>query len=820
MGYVPLNNYNHDGGYKRIQSGPNHQGFIVLTSGSTAYGANEGIVVPGSPLSGTAALGAWDYDSNWRYVPSTLPSQSGALDPTPYNVSGALDTYDATRIYTRDTVAGAQAASAIGPETGKVNPRGGALQPRADVTRPETYMYYGGAAPDNQDYSPYNTPDANSAAEGKTGGGVTHRSFESSLLTNVLGSQGTSDRSQWRYHQPVYCKTYTETRRSETPGLMSTPLRYVYRGSASSYNYNYAGELLANKGGFELLPYDDEVLGCPFPVGCPTTSGDSDQLLVGDTLTATVFCPYTLIEWFRSDNTKIGEGLTYTVTTNDAGYQIYFKVTYPDGTTDRSSLSCLSSVLSQINGTWFNLQYTQDNGSNSLQTPRFTSVIEPNGDLYLLQSLEGSKSVCLHKVSDSAVLQWVTRYTLPASEDTFTSRGVDSPVLINLDVNTLEIVYLPTPITASLYTTPSRMYKFKVDKSNGALLDTKTVAYTGAISRIVDVAVDESKNYYFLCGTGGGAEMTAIMKFNTDFNFVWYRVLTRKNSSCTESVTFFPAANIHYANNKLTFTGWLSGFALTPSFASISTEGDALEVSLPIYVGSAMLAVRSLDRDADNNVYTLGGSDDDLSLTGGIYVIKQKDVTSGYEIVWGTNIFPSVAFLNRRVFTESRQLKVINDKVVVVGVFGADIVSVPQRTNLLVTILNKDTGVIEKVLRVRRTDVSAGNNFGQKVNIEALPQQNGFIVVTSWGRRLRFNLNALPSGLYPIQNELRSYEVIDITPVQSDITNALSFRTTCTRSNIIASGIASDFTYPVVSGLQVPPTGVLIFGDIANTISI
>ena len=267
MGYVPLNNYNHDGGYKRIQSGPNHQGFIILTSGSTAYGANEGIIVPGSPLSGTTALGAWDYDSNWRYVPSTLPSQSGVLDPTPYNVSGALDTYDGTRIYTRDNVGGAQAASAIGPETGKINPRGGALQPRANVTRPETYMYYGGAAPDNQDYSPYNTPDANSAAEGKTGGGVTHRSYESTLLTNVLGSQGTSDRSQWRYHQPVYCKTYTETRRSGTPGLMSTPLRFVYRGSATSYVGNFGYQLLAGPG-FELLAYDEpEEIPEEIPIG-------------------------------------------------------------------------------------------------------------------------------------------------------------------------------------------------------------------------------------------------------------------------------------------------------------------------------------------------------------------------------------------------------------------------------------------------------------------------------------------------------------------------------------------------------------------------
>jgi hypothetical protein len=135
-------------------------------------------------------------------------------------------------------------------------------------------MYFGGAAPDNQNYSPYNTPNANSAAEGKTGGGVTHKTFESSLLTNVLGSQGTSDRSQWRYHQPVYCKTYTETKRSEVPGLMSTPLRAVYRGGSTSYNYNYGGELLASKGGFEPIYLEDvpspplSVDVTPEPNGC------------------------------------------------------------------------------------------------------------------------------------------------------------------------------------------------------------------------------------------------------------------------------------------------------------------------------------------------------------------------------------------------------------------------------------------------------------------------------------------------------------------------------------------------------------------------
>jgi hypothetical protein len=345
MPYFALPNFKHDSGPNRIQSGPDHQGYTVLFSGVQSTGVDEGIVLYASPLSGTLLTKAWDFDSNWRYIPSTLPGQSISLDPTPYDASEVLDTYRAARIYIRDDVAGAQAASAIGPETGKVNPRGGALQARANVTRPETYMYFGGGAPDNQDYSPYNTPDANTAAEGKTGGGVTHRNYESSLLTNLLGSQGTSDRSQWRYHQPVYCKTFTETRRSATPGLMSSPLRYVYRGPSTSYNYNYAGELLANKGGFELLPPDDQVFGCPFPAGCPTTTGSTSSPRAGDTLTATPVCTYASIQWFNSSSSiSIGSGPTYVIQNSDVGKRIYYTVTYLDGSTDSSDLNCLNIV--------------------------------------------------------------------------------------------------------------------------------------------------------------------------------------------------------------------------------------------------------------------------------------------------------------------------------------------------------------------------------------------------------------------------------------------------------------------------------------------
>lgn len=286
MPYLSLPNFNYDSGPRRIQSGPDHEGYVVLYAGVQSTGSDEGIVVAGAPLSGTITQGAWAYDANWRYVPPTLQTQSGSIDPTPYNAGGALDTYDGVRISTRNTVAGAQIASAIGP------------QPGSTVSRSEKYMYFGGAAPDNQNYSPYNTPEINLAAEGKTGGGVTHRTFESSLLTNVLGSQGTSDRSQWRYHQPVYCKTYTETRRSEVPGLMSTPLRAMYRGGSTSYSYNYGSNVGSAGGNQGSSP------GPPGVITGGTGVGGAPQ--VGDELSYNPGFGGAYIEWRLIDNTTGG----------------------------------------------------------------------------------------------------------------------------------------------------------------------------------------------------------------------------------------------------------------------------------------------------------------------------------------------------------------------------------------------------------------------------------------------------------------------------------------------------------------------------------
>jgi hypothetical protein len=332
MPYLPLPNFNYDSGPRRIQSGPNHEGYIVLSSGVDSTGADNGFIVDGSPLSGNLVDGAWGYDNNWRYVPSTLLNISGSLDPTPYNASGALDTYNGTRIYTHIDAAGAQVSSAIGPEFGRVTPRGAPLQPRTGVTRPEKYIYYGGNAPDNQNYSPFNTPGSNTAAEGTTGGGVTHGIYEGTALTNSLGSQGTSDRSQWVYHAPVYCKTYTETLRSRTPGLMSSPLRYVYRGSSTSYSYNYGSHLLSEKGGFDQLFDDNRASVVPgsgsllFPT----------PLYIGSSVAVTPTFEGALVSWYRvlpstgartlvADNT-----LTYYPTLNDENYYITADVSYPD----------------------------------------------------------------------------------------------------------------------------------------------------------------------------------------------------------------------------------------------------------------------------------------------------------------------------------------------------------------------------------------------------------------------------------------------------------------------------------------------------------
>ncbi len=348
MAYLPLRNYKYDSGPHRIQSGPDHEGYIVITQGVQSTGADNGIIVDGTPLSGVVGSGQrWGYDANWRYVPTSAPSLSGRLTPTLRQPSGTLGSYTFTRISTPTNVAGVKVVSSVESDTTFKN-----LRKRKSV-------YYGGACPDNQNYSPFNTPEGNTAAEGKTGGGVTHPLYESPLLTNVLGGQGTSDRSEWQYSSPVYCAVFTEAKRSETPGVMSGVIRSTYRGGSLSYLTNYGNVVLGGRqfsgggggGGDDL--YEEEIDGgfgewveedfstcTPYTPELPSNNNEYPNpatVYVGDILTANfltgeingaLFCEDSSIEWYSDRDGYLGSGETYLVPAANIGSSIYYEVTY------------------------------------------------------------------------------------------------------------------------------------------------------------------------------------------------------------------------------------------------------------------------------------------------------------------------------------------------------------------------------------------------------------------------------------------------------------------------------------------------------------
>lgn len=219
MGYIPLTNYKYASGPHQLQSGPNHEAFLVVSSGIVDIGADLGRIAPGIPNSGL-----WYVTDDFREVP---PAVSGYwIDYTPgvaYQPSGALSAEEGYRPLGFSTIAYAKVQTSFSSNFG--------------VRQTIPYTYFGGVAPDNQDYSPYKTPDSNTVAEGITGGGVTHGRYEGGLLTTAVGS-GVATRADWTYNPPVYCRTYTEATRAQVPGLMSAVIRTIYRGGSTRYVSN------------------------------------------------------------------------------------------------------------------------------------------------------------------------------------------------------------------------------------------------------------------------------------------------------------------------------------------------------------------------------------------------------------------------------------------------------------------------------------------------------------------------------------------------------------------------------------------------------
>lgn len=64
MGYIPLTNYKYASGPHQLQSGPNHEAFLVVSSGIVDIGADLGRIAPGIPNSGL-----WYVTDDFREVP-------------------------------------------------------------------------------------------------------------------------------------------------------------------------------------------------------------------------------------------------------------------------------------------------------------------------------------------------------------------------------------------------------------------------------------------------------------------------------------------------------------------------------------------------------------------------------------------------------------------------------------------------------------------------------------------------------------------------------------------------------------------------------
>lgn len=191
---------------------------------SLLFGLENGDILGLEDYSELALYPLWGITTAWRQVPPAPAGFWTNYENVDYDPINALSSYEGYRGLTTTRIANAKVSSASGPQYGR--------------RTTGAYTYYNGVAPASQPYTPYNTPDSNTSAQGYTGGGVTHGRLEGGILTNPTNDTSGS-RASWVYNPPVYCKTFTETIRSASPGLMGPALRYVYRGKAGSYVSNF-----------------------------------------------------------------------------------------------------------------------------------------------------------------------------------------------------------------------------------------------------------------------------------------------------------------------------------------------------------------------------------------------------------------------------------------------------------------------------------------------------------------------------------------------------------------------------------------------------
>lgn len=169
----------------------------------------------------------WYFSTEWRAVPPAVSGYWTNYQNTLPHASGLLDTYVGFRAQGLYRTANATVQTAIGPQPGLRNFG--------------SFTWYGEQVPDNQLYSPFQTPSSNDTGidgGGITGGGVTQPRVAAPALTNPTNDTSGS-RAAWVYHYPIYCQALTETRYTGVPGQMGAPVRNSYRGKSSRYVPNY-----------------------------------------------------------------------------------------------------------------------------------------------------------------------------------------------------------------------------------------------------------------------------------------------------------------------------------------------------------------------------------------------------------------------------------------------------------------------------------------------------------------------------------------------------------------------------------------------------
>lgn len=240
MTYASLTNWKYDNNlYHSVQSGPQRTGsnlnltdtYLTTSSGyfwsagnqQTTFGVNNegadfGVVVAGTPnLSGY-------YSTEWRRVPPTVSGYWSGYENTYPHSSGVLTVYEGYRRQALISTANSTVQTAFGPQPGL-----------KDIG---SFTWFGAAVPDNQFYDPFYTPADNTAVQGITGGPNTYQRVKFPLITNPTNDTSGS-RAAWEYHQPVYCQTFVEAVRSDSPGATATVVRNMYRGRSSRYIPNY-----------------------------------------------------------------------------------------------------------------------------------------------------------------------------------------------------------------------------------------------------------------------------------------------------------------------------------------------------------------------------------------------------------------------------------------------------------------------------------------------------------------------------------------------------------------------------------------------------